>query len=63
VYFLSPFFATVHIITFKYVFGQKFICFREQHFFWVGEEGKEADDESFNRKSVQGIVGVKVNQH
>jgi len=40
VYFPNPFFATVHIITFKYVFGQKLICIREQaFFFWVGKEG------------------------
>jgi hypothetical protein len=36
VYFLNPFFATVHIITFKYVFGQKLICFREHAFFGWG---------------------------
>jgi len=62
VYFLNPFIATVHIITFKYVFGQKLICIREQAIFWGGGGGKEADDESFNRKSVQDIVGVRVKQ-
>jgi len=39
VYFLNPFFATVHINLFKYVFGQKLICIREQAIFLGGGGG------------------------